>query len=260
MTTTISTFNSVEPAPSTSDNAFKGIRALVTGASSGIGKAVALALASRGADVAIVGRSSRRLEETAMAAGEFGSAVLSQAIDLTDDSRIESLARDIRANFQGLDVLVHSAGVIHRSRIESSELSDFDEQYRANLRSPYVLTKALLPLLIETQGQVVFINSSQGLRAAAGNAQFAATQHGLKAVADSMRDEVNQYGIRVLSVYPGRTATPRMEAICATEGQQYRPELLMQPEDVAMMILHVLSLPRTAEVTDLSMRPMKKSY
>jgi NADP-dependent 3-hydroxy acid dehydrogenase YdfG len=79
-------------------------------------------------------------------------------------------------------------------------------------------------------------------------------------MADSLRDEVNADGIRVLSVYPGRTATPRMAALFEKEGKTYRPELLMQPGDIASMVAHTLALPRTAEVTDISIRPMLKSY
>jgi NADP-dependent 3-hydroxy acid dehydrogenase YdfG len=109
-------------------------------------------------------------------------------------------------------------------------------------------------------GQVVFINSSAGLRSAAGNGQFSATQHAFRSIADSLRDEVNADGIRVLSVYPGRTATPRMEKYYQKESRDYRPELLMQPEDIAEMVTHSLRLPRTAEVTDMSIRPMQKSY
>ena len=72
--------------------------------------------------------------------------------------------------------------------------------------------------------------------------------------------EVNADGIRVLSIFPGRTATPRMEKLFAKEGRAYKPELLLQPEDVAEMVTHALRLPRTAEVTDISIRPMQKSY
>ena len=259
MTISLPALNSVD-CFANSHVSLKGARALVTGASSGIGRAVALALASQGADVALIGRSVERLAETAAAAKGLGADSFVHAMDLTNDTDVQRLAWEIRAEFQELDVLVHCAGTLHHSRLESGEVSDFDNQFRTNLRGPYVLTKAMLPSLIKTQGQVVFINSSQGLRAAAGNGQYAATKHGLKAMADSLRDEVNEFGIRVLSVYPGRTATPRAEAIFAEEGQKYRPELLIQPEDVAAMILHALALPRTAEVTDISMRPMKKSY
>ncbi len=71
---------------------------------------------------------------------------------------------------------------------------------------------------------------------------------------------MNADGIRVLSIFPGRTATPRMEILFAKEGRAYKPELLLQPEDVAEMVTHALRLPRTAEVTDISIRPMQKSY
>ncbi len=118
----------------------------------------------------------------------------------------------------------------------------------------------MLPLLRKSQGQIVFINSSAGLRSAAATGQFSATQHAFRSIADSLRDEVNADGIRVLSVYPGRTATPRIAKLFEKEGRAYQPDLLMQAEDVAEMVTHSLRLPRTAEVTDITIRPMQKSY
>jgi len=122
------------------------------------------------------------------------------------------------------------------------------------------LTQLLLADLTASRGQIVFVNSSQGLKAAPGVGQFAATQHALKAVADSLRQEVNQEGVRVLTVFPGRTATPRTADICRLEGIPYQPELLLQPEDIATMISAALMLPRTGEVTNISLRPLHKSY
>ena len=90
--------------------------------------------------------------------------------------------------------------------------------------------------------------------------QFAATQHALKAIADHLREEVNADGVRVISVFPGRTATSRQAALYAREGRPYQPELLLQPEDVASVVVHALALPRTAEVTNVSIRPTLKSY
>jgi NADP-dependent 3-hydroxy acid dehydrogenase YdfG len=116
----------------------------------------------------------------------------------------------------------------------------------------------LLPMLRSRHGQVVFINSSVGTRAPANVGQYAATKHALKAIADSLRDEVNADGMRVLSVFLGRTATPMQAAIYEMEGRTYRPELLLQPEDVAAVVINALTLPRTAEVTDISIRPFKK--
>jgi len=105
----------------------------------------------------------------------------------------------------------------------------------------------------------VFINSTQGLRAAAGVGQYAATKHAMKAIADSLRDEVNAAGVRVTSVFLGRTATEMQRAIFALEGRQYQPGRLIQPADVAEIVLSLLLLPRTTEVTDIVLRPMQKA-
>jgi NAD(P)-dependent dehydrogenase (short-subunit alcohol dehydrogenase family) len=132
--------------------------------------------------------------------------------------------------------------------------------YRLNLRVPYLLTQRLLPLLRRSRGQVVFVNSSAGLHASAGLSQYAATKHALKALADSLRCEVNHDGVRVLSVYPGRTASPMQEHLHRQqpEVRPYRAADLLQPEDVAAVVVQALSLPRTAEVTDLHVRPFVK--
>jgi NADP-dependent 3-hydroxy acid dehydrogenase YdfG len=79
-------------------------------------------------------------------------------------------------------------------------------------------------------------------------------------IADSFRSEVNADGIRVLSVYPGRTATSRQKSLYEKKGNEYRPELLLQPEDIASVVINSLTLPRSAEVTDISVRPLLKSY
>jgi NADP-dependent 3-hydroxy acid dehydrogenase YdfG len=117
----------------------------------------------------------------------------------------------------------------------------------------------LLPLLIEAKGQVVFVNSSQALRATAGLGQYAATKHAMKAVADSLRDEVNADGVRVVSLFLGRTASERQRAIFAAEERPYPPERLIQPADIAALVLFLLTLPRTSEVTDIVMRSMLKT-
>lgn len=105
----------------------------------------------------------------------------------------------------------------------------------------------------------MFINSSQALRATAGLGQYAATKHAMKAVADSLRDEVNADGVRVTSIFLGRTASERQRAVFATERRTYPPERLIQRADVAQVVLSLLRLPRTAEVTDIVMRPMQKT-
>jgi NADP-dependent 3-hydroxy acid dehydrogenase YdfG len=96
------------------------------------------------------------------------------------------------------------------------------------------------------------------LNARSGVAQYAATKYALKAMADSLRAEVNSERIRVLSVFPGRTAGPMQEARYAAEGKPYHPKSLLQPSDIALAVIAALALPRTAEITDLRIRPFLK--
>jgi NAD(P)-dependent dehydrogenase (short-subunit alcohol dehydrogenase family) len=234
--------------------------AVVTGASSGIGRAIAIALAKADAEVCLVARRREALEETAAQARCGAGRAHVYPADWTRDEDLETLARRIDGEFGRADVLVISGGIMVHSRLEQASLENLDRHYRSNFRGPYSLIQHLLPLLRRRKGQIVFINSSAAVRSSGAVGQYAAFQHGLRAVADSLRDEVNADGIRVLSVYAGRTATPRMEALFAQEGRPYRPELLMQPEDVAAMVISALALPRTAEVTEISMRSMLKSY
>src|SRR5262249_6141878 len=159
------------------------------------------------------------------------------------------------------DILVHSAGTIAHGPVADSQVEMLDAQYKANLRLPYQVTQRLLGLLHKRPGQIVFINSSIVSGGPRPNvSQFAATQHAVRAFADTLRQELNPSGIRVLCVYPGRTATSRQERFYENKGEPYHPELLLQPEDIATMVVAALALPATAEVTDICIRPMVKSY
>ncbi len=237
---------------------FAGQIAVVTGASSGIGTSIALSLAAQGATLCLVGRNRERLESVAATARLAAPRTLISQVDLTQDTEVEELVNVLRNTFGRVDILVHCAGVIKLGKLQEVRIAELDSQYQANVRAPYLLTQTMLPLLKVGPGQIVFINSSAGLVGRAGVGQYSSTQHALKAIADSLRQEVNTEGIRVLSVFPGRTATPRQAGIHQFEGKRYQPELLMQPEDVAAIVAGALGLPRSAEVTDISIRPMIK--
>ncbi|MFE1748806.1 SDR family oxidoreductase [Coleofasciculus sp. H7-2] len=239
-------------------SALKDQIAVVTGASSGIGKAIALGLAEQGVTLCLVGRNLEALETVAETA-TTASKVLLYQVDLTLDEDIEQLKTRLEQDVGNVDLLVHSAGVITLGDMKTASLEDFDWQYRVNVRAPYALTQALLPAIALRQGQIAFINSTVGLNARGGVGQYAATKHALKAIADSLREEVNADGVRVLSIYPGRTASPMQASVQEIEGKTYHPERLLQPEDVAAVVLNALSLPRTAEVTDINIRPLKKT-
>jgi NADP-dependent 3-hydroxy acid dehydrogenase YdfG len=234
---------------------FKGQTALITGATSAIGKAIVAALAGRGARLGLIGRN---LPALGSLVESFGERAFCYQADLALDDDMQNLTSEIQRDFDRVDIVVHNAGVISTGRVENASVEDFDVQYRINVRAPYLFTKTLLPLLKSSQGQIVFINSSLWLNARSGVAQYAATKYALKAIADSLREEVNADGIRVLSVFPGRTAGRMQQAIYATNHKSYHPESLLQPEDIAAVLTTALALPRTAEVTDISIRPLQK--
>ncbi len=237
----------------------EGQTAVITGVGTGVGAAVALALAEGGADLYLIGRRLDRLELVAAKARESGVTAAIQSADIsTSSGQLEAVQR-IKADLTHVDILVLNAATFSAAPIEDADLSDLDRQYQTNVRAPYALTQALSPMLKARRGQVVFINSSSGISAKPMTAQYDSTKHALKAIADSFRAEINAHGVRVLSVYLGRTASEMQERICRAEGKPYRPELLLQPEDVASVIVNALTLPRTAEVTDVSIRPMIKS-
>jgi NADP-dependent 3-hydroxy acid dehydrogenase YdfG len=239
----------------------EGRIALVTGASGGVGGAIATALGRCGARLILVGRNERRLGQAAERAVMAGAPpVESFAIDMTDDERLEDLSESLRDRFGALDILVHCAGVYERGKIGDAAVAHFDRQYRANLHAPYILTQLTLPLLARKGGDIVFVNSTQGASASPEVGAYAATHHGRKAFAESLQAEVNKMDIRVLSIFLGRTATARQERVFSAENRPYRPELLVQPEDVAEIIIATLSLPRRAEVVSMTLRPSLKSY
>jgi NAD(P)-dependent dehydrogenase (short-subunit alcohol dehydrogenase family) len=232
--------------------------ALVTGATSGIGKAIAVALAKRGALVWLVGRRPDTVQDVATLVAGIGGRARSWPTDLRHDEEVDRLSEALASDGGRVDVLVHSAGIVRLGPAGTAPVEDLDRQYRLNLRAPYLLTQRLLPLLVAAKGQVVFINSQAGLVASPNVSQYATTKFGLRAFADSLRAEVNPQGVRVLSVYPGRTATPMQAAVHQMEGRPYDPSRFAQPEDVAAMVMSALLLPRSSEVTDLSTRPMRK--
>jgi NADP-dependent 3-hydroxy acid dehydrogenase YdfG len=234
--------------------------AVVTGATGAIGRAIASRLISSGATVYAIGRTRETLDELCRTTEWPLQRLHPCAVDLGDEDDVERFGRRALVREGRIEVLVHAAGAIALDDFADASVSDFDRQYRVNVRAPFRLTQMLLPQLIAAGGQVVFLNSTAGLRVSRKAALYGATKHAVRALADSLRDEVNQSGVRVMSVFLGRTASPMQAGVHRDEGRPYDPGKLLQPEDVASVVMNALELPRTAEVTDVCIRPFVKSY
>lgn len=205
----------------------------------------------------VVGRDSDRTNSTQDELEALSPGHLSSAGDLTSSAFITSLAERAVQWAEGkLTLLVLCAGHHEPATVESTSAASFDAAIATNLRAPFLLTAALLPALRSARGMVVVVNSSVVNGPRPGVAAYAASKAGLRVFADCLRTEVNQDGIKVLSIFPGRTATPMQRDRYEREGLEYRPERLMQPEDVADAVLVAFS--SSVEVTEIHLRPMHK--
>lgn len=223
--------------------------ALVTGGGTGIGRSIALALAMQtDMDVWIAGRRQAALDKVAKEA----DGIRTVAADITDPA---GLALIQSALPPALDVLVHSAGVYSSIGLTAAGISDWLALLAANLQGPMQLTAACLDVLEAAEGLVVVVNSTAGLPGSAAPGLYAASKQALRAATDKLRVEVQSRGIRVLSIYPGRTDTPMQQLVLAAEGRPGADIPLMQPDDVAAMLVAVVSLSRSSEVTEITMRP-----
>lgn len=222
------------------------MRHLLTGAGSGIGAAIAERLLVRGDELLLLARSEQRADEIE---ASFPGAKLLVADLSAPDSLSDLLLPD------GLDSVVHAAGVVELAKISEVELKGVRDQVEINLVAPIMLTKACLPALRSSKGTVVFINSTAGTTANANWGAYAASKFGLRAVADSLRVEEAPNGVRVSTVFPGRTATPMQEQVHSMEGRDYDASAYIQPETVAARVIDLIDLAPDATVTELVVRP-----
>jgi NAD(P)-dependent dehydrogenase (short-subunit alcohol dehydrogenase family) len=245
--------NSMDSPRNLSYTPLSGQSAIVTGAGSGIGRAVAIALAHQGMHVLLVGRRTGSLQMVSEQAGPYARVL---PADLSTEAGIMAVASAAPLELQ---VLVHCAG-IHRhesaTTISRSVWADLDA---VNLHAPILLTNACLPALKAASGHVVFVNSTAGLQnGGSTSAAYSAGKHALRSMTDSLRRELNPQGVRVLTVYPGRTDTPMQGEILAKEGRSVEKDALIPPSDVATMILASLLLARSTQVTDITLLPTRK--
>ncbi|MEU9023954.1 SDR family oxidoreductase [Actinomadura sp. NPDC048394] len=246
---------------------------LITGATGGIGTAVAELLRERGHDLVLTGRSADRLGELAgklrtgaahaatqsiaiapgaPPAAASGASITTVPLDLTEPRRIEAVLAG--AELPGrLDGVIHAAGVVHLSPVAELEADEWMDHLSVNLVSAAEVTRLLLPALRAAGGHVVFVNSTAGLRANPEWSAYAASKFGLRALADSLRAE--EPSLRVTTVYPGRTATEMQRKVRAQEGHPYAEDDFAAPGTVARVLVAALETPRDAVVSDVTVRP-----
>ncbi|MFI7615480.1 SDR family NAD(P)-dependent oxidoreductase [Nonomuraea terrae] len=193
----------------------QGRRTLVTGAGSGIGRALALELAARHGHVVLAGRRPGPLAETAALVTERGGTAHTITADLTAEGEPERVVREAAAALGGLDVLVNNAGNVRAAALEDIDVADIEAMIRLNLLAPILATRAALPYLREAGARhgnaaLVGIASASGLVGTPFYAPYAATKAGLTRFDEAVRRELYGSGVHVATVYPGPVDTPMM--------------------------------------------------
>jgi NADP-dependent 3-hydroxy acid dehydrogenase YdfG len=217
--------------------------ALITGASRGIGAAIAAALAPTHT-LLLAGRPSPALQAVAE---RLGATTL--PLDLTDTDAIPAATAAIGE----LDVLVHNAGVFFPGPVADSTVDHWRATLEVNVVGAVAITLALLPALRRAGGQVVFINSGTGRKASATMASYSASKFALRAFADSLRE--TEPTLRVTTVYPGRVDTDMQRALVSFEGGDYDPDRFLRPETVADVVAGVVATPADGHVHEVVIRP-----
>jgi len=183
--------------------------ALITGGGRGIGKAVALAYGREGAELAICARTGSELEETAKEIRALGADCLAVVCDVSLEESVAKTAQEVQEKFGRIDVLINNAGVMTRpTPLAELEVRKWDYTISVNLRGPFLMTRALLPLMMrQKSGSIINVSSSIGRGAYANFAAYAASKWGIEGLTQTLAAEVSPHNIRVNSVEPGYVAT-----------------------------------------------------
>jgi NAD(P)-dependent dehydrogenase (short-subunit alcohol dehydrogenase family) len=223
--------------------------ALVTGASRGIGRGVALALARAGADVALAARTVPDLEQVAEKVRALGRRALVVPADVRDDRSVHVMVEQTLEAFGRLDILVNNAGLGHFGPVDELTLEQFDEMLGVNLRGPFLCIRAAVPAMKrQGSGAILNIASVAGLVANPNLAGYNASKFGLMGLSEACMLELRHFGIKVSTICPGSTATD------FAGGRD--PADRLGVDDVAHAVLAVLAAGPNALVSQVHLRPL----
>ncbi|MER8973260.1 MULTISPECIES: SDR family NAD(P)-dependent oxidoreductase [unclassified Mesorhizobium] len=234
--------------------------ALVTGASSGIGEATAVALAAAGAKVAIAARRADRLEALAARIEKAGGTALRIEADVTSNDDVTAMVDKVVTEWGRLDILVNNAGVMLLSPAADAELDDWRRMIELNLLALMGVTKAALPHLRAAKGHIVNVSSIAGRVANPGASGYAATKFGVVGFSESLRREVYADKVRVTVIEPGLVRTELGDHVtnpAAKAGLDQRLAAMeaLTAEDIAAAILYAVGQPAHVNVNEIVIRP-----
>jgi NADP-dependent 3-hydroxy acid dehydrogenase YdfG len=227
-------------------------RILITGASSGIGREIALEMASDGCKFYLVGRNEERLKivkddlETLEAESFIGVG------DVADSSKVDTLYNDAIKNLGGLDVLVANAGVGYFGNLEDISIDEFDEQINTNVRGVFLWMKKVIPGMREVNsGQIIVTSSNLGLKTSARTSVYSASKHAVQAMVWCLRDELKGTNVKAATINPGSVSTPWFD------GRDVDRSKMLSARDVAKAARLIINQDETSNIDHILLMPGK---
>jgi NADP-dependent 3-hydroxy acid dehydrogenase YdfG len=231
--------------------------AVVTGASTGMGKAIAIAMAAEGMNLGLVARNAGRLEETASLARTKGGQVLAFAGDVADNELVRRVVRAMIERFGCIDILINNAGTntFHRNLADLSVV-DWNQVFSTNITGAFLFTRHVLPHMRQAgRGQIINISSAAGLAPSApAGVAYSASKHALHSLTGSINLEERRHGIRACVIAPGETDTPNLDLRPRPPAKEDLPKML-RSEDIANAVVYVASQPDHVSVEMLVITP-----
>jgi 3-oxoacyl-[acyl-carrier protein] reductase len=230
----------------------KNAVALVTGASRGIGRAIAEALAAEGARLVLSALTVQTLEATASALRAKGADVVTVPGDVGEEADAAAMVGAALKGYGRLDLLVNNAGIGPKGPLEETDPATFDRAFRTNVRGPYLMMRAAIPVMKKQGGgTVVNLASLAGVNPVPNRAAYAATKWAVIGLSRSVLQEVRKSNIRVIVLEPGSTLTD----FGHDPAKMAQADKLVRPEDVAAVLIGALRLPDRATVSEIEIRP-----
>jgi 3-oxoacyl-[acyl-carrier protein] reductase len=226
----------------------KGKNALITGAGKGIGKALALALAAEGVNLALIARTEKDLQSVAQEVKQSGVRVEFAVADVADRQNVEQAVEKLVKALGPVDILINNAGIGQFGKFMELSPEQWEQIVKVNLFGPYYVTRAVLPSMLERQtGDIVNVSSTAGQKGSPLTSAYSASKFGLIGMSESLMQEVRKSNVRVFTLTPSTIATDMAINLKLTDGN---PEKVMQAEDFAELVVAQLKLNRRVVVKD----------
>ena len=226
-------------------------KALITGASSGIGKAIALEFAKAGIDVALVGRSIDKLTAVASAAEATGVKAKAYKLDLAEVGQVSEQIQLIASDFGGIDILVNNAGIGYIGTLSQTPLADWLMVINLNLTSVFQCIVGILPTMRSRGGTIINIASIAGKQPFPGWGAYSVSKAGLIALSKTVAAEERDRQIRVTAICPGSVDTELWDKL----ESNFDRKAMLTPHIVAQSVLHTALLPKSAVIDELTLMP-----